>query len=232
MAAPSIEPTLSVVVPTLNEADGLVDTLQPLQPWRARGTEVIVVDGGSTDGTPERARPWADRVLTAPRGRARQMNPGAEAAEGGILLFLHADTRLPPDGDAAIREALSGRSWGRFDIRLSGAEQRPLLRWVGSLMNHRSRLSGIATGDQAIFAIREAFLAAGGFPDIPLMEDVALSRRLKRIAGRPARLRERAITSSRRWEARGIARTIGLMWALRLAYTLGVPPHVLARLYR
>ncbi len=232
MAAPSAELTLSVVVPTLNEAASLADTLRPLQAWRARGTEVIVADGGSTDGTPELARPWADRVLAAPRGRASQMSAGAGTARGNILLFLHADTRLPADGDAAVRAALAERTWGRFDVRLSGADRRPLLRLVGLLMSQRSRLSGIATGDQAIFATREAFRAARGFPDIPLMEDIALSRRLKRAAGRPARPRGRAVTSSRRWEARGVGRTIGLMWGLRLAYALGVPPAVLARLYR
>ena len=225
-------PTLSVIVPALEEVGRIGETLRPLQGWRHRGAEVIVVDGGSGDGTPEAARPWADRVRTAPRGRARQMNAGAAAARGLHLLFLHADTRPPPDADAVIGTALARRSWGRFDIRLSGADRLPLLRVVQALMNHRSRLTGIATGDQALFVRRAAFHRAGGFPDQPLMEDIALSRRLKRCCGPPACPGGPAITSSRRWEERGVLRTVGLMWGLRLGYFLGVPPPLLARLYR
>lgn len=226
-------PRLAVIVPALNEAAAIAATLAPLQAWRNRGAEVVVVDGGSEDATTERARPLADRVLTGARGRARQMNAGAAAAGGEVLVFLHADTRLPGEGDRAIRQALAnGRQWGRFDVRLEGAGRHPLLRAVGALMNRRSRLTGIATGDQAPFVTRAAFEAAGGFPDQPLMEDIALSRTLKRVAGPPACLRERALTSSRRWEEGGIARTIALMWGLRLAYFLGAPPGRLARWYR
>jgi rSAM/selenodomain-associated transferase 2 len=220
---------LSVVVPVLDEAETIADHLQSLAPLRAEGAEVIVVDGGSADDTLARARPGADRVLTATRGRARQMNAGAEAAGGDVLLFLHADTRLPPAADARIREALAAgaRAWGRFDVRISGGR---LLGVVATLMNRRSRLTGIATGDQAIFVTRAAFAAVGGYPDIPLMEDIALSRRLKRLS-RPACLKAQVTTSGRRWERNGVARTILTMWRLRLAFFLGADPRALAVAY-
>ena len=222
---------ISVIVPVLDEAGTVARSLRPLQALRGRGIEVIVVDGGSRDGTRDAAGPLCDRILDAPRGRARQMNAGAGAAGGHVLLFLHADTRLPSGWSGMVRDALEGRGreWGRFDVRLDGAH--PMLRVVERAMNLRSRLSGIATGDQAIFCTRGAFRAAGGFPDIALMEDVALSRAL-RARSRPACLRPAVVTSSRRWERHGIARTIVLMWRLRLAYTLGADPKRLARLYR
>jgi rSAM/selenodomain-associated transferase 2 len=221
---------LSVVIPALNEAEQIAATLAPLQRLRAEGHEIIVVDGGSTDGTPALAAPLADRVLHAERGRARQMNAGARAAGGDVLLFLHADTRLPDDADRLILEGLagSGRGWGRFDVRLSG--RHPLLVITGPLFSLRSRISGVATGDQAIFVRRDWFERAGGYPDIPLMEDLALSRALKR-RGRPLCLWRRVVTSSRRWEQKGIVRTILLMWRLRLAYYLGADPAELARRY-
>ncbi len=222
---------ISLIVPALNEAAGIRGTLDPLQPLRARGHEVVVVDGGSTDGTPTLARPLADRVIASPRGRARQQNAGAAVAGGGVLLFLHADTRLPEDADALVLDGLrtSGRGWGRFDVRLTGAH--PLLRVIERMMGIRSRLTGIATGDQAIFVRRDWFTAAGGFPDIPLMEDVALSRTLRRM-GPPLCLRQPAVTSSRRWEQRGVWRTMALMWRLRLEYALGADPARLAERYR
>ena len=222
---------ISVIVPVLDEAGGIGRSLQPLQVLRGRGIEIIVVDGGSRDGTRNAAVPLCDRILDAPRGRARQMNAGAGAAAGRVLLFLHADTRLPSGWSGMVRDALEGRSreWGRFDVRLDGAH--PMLRIVERAMNLRSRLSGIATGDQAIFATRAAFRAAGGFPDIALMEDVALSRALRRRS-RPACLRPAVVTSSRRWERYGIVRTIVLMWRLRIEYALGADPERLARLYR
>jgi len=222
-------PRLSVVVPTFCEADGIVEALTALAPLRGAGHEVIVVDAG-TDRTADLAAPLADRVLAAPRGRAVQMNRGAEVATGEVLLFLHADTRLPPDAARAISAGLTrtGRAWGRFDVRLSG--QQLLLRVVERMMNWRSRLSGIATGDQAIFVSRERFRAVGGYPEIALMEDIALSRQLKRL-GPPLCLRERVLTSSRRWERDGIARTILLMWWLRLRYWLGTSPSQLAAVY-
>ena len=222
---------ISVVVPVLDEAGTLAQSLLPLESVRGRDVEVIVVDGGSRDRTRGVAHPLCDRILDAPRGRARQMNAGAAAASGRVLLFLHADTRLPSGWVPMVRDALGnrGREWGRFDVRLDGAH--PMLRVVEHAMNLRSRLSGIATGDQAIFVTRTAFRKSGGFPDIALMEDVALSRAL-RARSRPSCLRAAVVTSSRRWERYGVARTIVLMWRLRLEYALGVDPDKLARLYR
>jgi rSAM/selenodomain-associated transferase 2 len=188
-----------------------------------------VADGGSTDATPRLAAALADRVLDAPRGRAAQMNAGARAAQGEAILFLHADTLLPEDADRLIGRALERAHWGRFDVRVAG--RHPLLAVVGAAMNLRSRLTAIATGDQAMFMRRSAFYAVGGFPRIELMEDIALSTLLKRI-GRPACVAERAVTSGRRWESRGVLRTILLMWWLRLAYFLGADPAKLARSYR
>jgi rSAM/selenodomain-associated transferase 2 len=220
---------LSIIVPVLDEAAGLEACLAPLQPMRARGVEVIVVDGGSRDTTRSLAVPLADLVLQDARGRARQMNAGANAAHGKTFAFLHADTILPAQADLAIARAVeSGARWGRFDVSIAGSD--PLLAVVAAMMNARSRLTGVATGDQAIFARRDDFLAAGGFDEIPLMEDIALSKRLKAIA-KPACLRERVVTSARRWERRGTLRTIVLMWRLRLAYALGADPRRLARRY-
>lgn len=224
-------PPVSIVIPTLDEAEGIAATLAALQPLRARGCEVIVADGGSADETAELARPLADAVVAAERGRARQQNAGAAAATGDVLLFLHADTRLPADADRLVLDGLgrTGRGWGRFDVRLTG--RHPLLRVIERMMGMRSRLTGIATGDQAIFVRRDWFRDVGGFPAIPLMEDVALSKTLKR-RGRPLCLRAAVVTSSRRWESRGVWRTMLLMWRLRLAYALGADPTALAERYR
>jgi rSAM/selenodomain-associated transferase 2 len=225
-----VTPTLSIIVPVLNEAAGIAATLQVLAPLRARGAEVIVCDGGSRDATAAMAKPLADRVLAAPAGRARQMNAGAAVARGPVLLFLHADTTLPEDADRLVLQAIAeGATWGRFDVRIAGRPR--MLRVVAALMNLRSRWSGIATGDQAIFMTRDAFAQVGGFPDQPLMEDVELCRRLRRIAP-PACLRARVTTSGRRWETRGVWRTIFLMWRLRWRYWRGAPADVLARAYR
>jgi rSAM/selenodomain-associated transferase 2 len=223
-------PTLSIIVPALDEAAGIAAALTTLAPLRRRDCEVIVVDGGSRDGTADLARPLADRVITAPRGRAAQMNAGAAMAQADVLLFLHADTRLPADADRLVREGLtrSGRAWGRFDVRIEG--RHALLAVIAGAMNLRSRLTGIATGDQAMFVTRTAFAAAGGFPDIALMEDVAFSARLKTL-GRPLCLRERVVTSGRRWERHGVLTTILLMWRLRLAYFFGADPARLAQHY-
>jgi len=219
---------LSVILPVLDEAGGIVEALTALAPLRARGVEVVVADGGSGDATVALARPLADIVVAAPRGRGSQMNAGAAAAHGDVLLFLHADTRLPPEADALIRGGLArtGRAWGRFDVRIAGAHR--LFRVIAAAMNLRSRLTGIATGDQAIFATRPAF--GPGFPDIPLMEDIAITRRLKRI-GPPLCLAGPVVTSGRRWEKHGVTRTILLMWWLRFAYLLGADPARLARSY-
>jgi rSAM/selenodomain-associated transferase 2 len=216
---------LSVVVPALNEARGIRAALEALAPLRARGHEVIVVDGGSTDGTPRLAAGLCDQILHAPRGRALQMNAGARAAAGEALVFLHADTRLPAKADELIFQSLACFEWGRFDVEIDS--RHPLLKAVACAMNLRSRLTGIATGDQAIFVRRATF---EGFPEIALMEDVAFCRRMKRL-GRPACRREKVRTSARRWETRGVLRTIVLMWRLRLAYFLGAKPEDLSRIY-
>jgi len=223
-------PVLSIVMPALNEASGIETTLQALQPFRSRGVEVVLVDGGSSDRTAELAMPWVDAVTVSPRGRALQMNAGAAQARADVLLFLHADTRLPPLADASVLQALAGGAcWGRFDVSIEGRPR--MLRVVAALMNLRSRLSGVATGDQAIFVTRTAFDRVGGFPAQPLMEDVELSCRLKRLA-RPACLRARVHTSGRRWEERGVWRTVVLMWWLRWRYWRGASPAQLAEAYR
>ncbi len=224
---------LSIVVPVLDEAAGIAAVLDALAPLRARGAELIVVDGGSRDATPDIARRHADLVITAPRGRARQMRAGAAQARAASLLFLHADTRLPDQADAAIHAALAARptgcAWGRFDVQISGRAR--LLPLVAALMNWRSRWTGIATGDQALFMTRAAYDAVGGFPDQALMEDIEISKRLGRL-GRPACLRLRVTTSGRRWDQRGLWRTILLMWRLRLLYWLGTSADRLAQQYR
>jgi rSAM/selenodomain-associated transferase 2 len=222
--------TLSIIMPVLDEGEGIAVALDALADLRVLGTEVIVVDGGSRDATVQRARLRADHVISSARGRAVQMNAGATKASGDVLLFLHADTRLPPAADHVVLDGLarSGRAWGRFDIRIAG--DHPFLAVVGWLMSVRSRLTGIATGDQAIFVRRDAFQAVGGFEQIPLMEDIALSKRLKRIS-RPHCVAERVVTSGRRWERDGVLATILLMWRLRLAYFLGADPNELARRY-
>lgn len=223
-------PSLSIVVPTWNEAATIAEALAALSPLRDAGVEVLVVDGGSDDGTLTRCIDRADRVLQAPRGRARQMNTGAAAARGEVLLFLHADTQLPAHALASIGSALAGGApWGRFDVDIAGRSR--MLPVIAALMNLRSRWTGIATGDQAIFVRRALFNSVGGFPDQPLMEDIELSTRLRR-RHRPACLRARVVTSGRRWERHGVWRTIVLMWKLRLRYWLGTPADALARVYR
>jgi rSAM/selenodomain-associated transferase 2 len=224
----SAQPALSIIVPVLDEAENLARLLPHLRE-RCPGAEVIVVDGGSVDGTARMAPVWPDvRYLASDRGRARQMNAGARAARGDVLLFLHADTLLPPGAPDAIAQALADPAvvGGRFDV--SFASPRLAFRVIAACMNRRSRWSGIATGDQAIFVRRGVFEALGGYPDIPLMEDVELSARLRR-RGRIGCLGSRVITSARKWEREGIVRTVLLMWALRLLYFCRVGP---ARLHR
>lgn len=221
--------SLSIVVPVLNEAASISRVLQALEPLRERGAQVIVVDGGSRDGTVALAQALADAVVQGPRGRARQMNTGASMAQGAVLLFLHADTFLPYRADVEVLQAVQvGALWGRFDVQIEG--RSPMLAVVAAMMNLRSRLSGIATGDQAMFVRRDVFEAVGGFPDQPLMEDIELSKRLGRRAS-PACLRACVRTSGRRWETRGVWRTIGLMWCLRWRYWRGESPEQLARDY-
>ncbi|MDX5363866.1 MAG: TIGR04283 family arsenosugar biosynthesis glycosyltransferase [Pseudazoarcus pumilus] len=218
---------LSVVIPVLNEAARLPDLLARLAQLDA---QIIVVDGGSRDGSADLSRAAGVTVIDSAPGRARQMNAGAAVAQGEVLLFLHADTQLPAQADQLILDALAaGRAWGRFDVIIDG---RPfMLRVIAALMNLRSRLSGIATGDQAIFVTRTAFKAVGDFPEQPLMEDIELSVRLKRLSP-PACLRPPVRTSGRRWEQYGVWRTITLMWRLRWDYWRGVPAAQLAERYR
>ena len=262
--------SLRVVMPVLDEGNTLAQRLHALQPLRQRGAELVLVDGGSTDSTWALARALADQVLLAPRGRAAQMNAGAQwcsalkhdeshgkaaqnegadIGEASVLLFLHADTQLPKNADQLIAQAVrqghhQGQQnqhqqhqhqqhnqpyqWGRFDIRIDG--RHPLLRVVERLMNLRSRLSGIATGDQAMFVRRDVFERLGGFADLPLMEDIELSKRLKKL-GPPACAKMPVTTSARRWEEHGVWRTIVLMWRLRMAYFFGANPDVLALRY-
>lgn len=224
-------PTLvSVIVPTRNEAACIASTLASLQSLRARGHEVIVVDGQSTDATRTLAEPLCDQLIRCPPGRAHQQNAGARSARGDVLWFLHADTRISPATEQELLTCVTREPvcWGRFDVRFTS--RHPALRLVAACMNLRSRLTAIATGDQGLFVCREYFQRVGGFAEQALMEDVELTRRLKRIA-RPRCLRSPLVTSSRRWETRGIARTVVLMWWLRAAYFFGVDPQRLARWY-
>ena len=216
-----------MIIPALNEAAELTETISRARLSRAIG-EVIVVDGGSTDQTRELAEGLGCRVLKATGGRGGQLKAGAEAARGDVLLFLHADTWLPEGGLGAVSAALDDARvvGGHFDVRFDSP--RPVLRMIAFFMNLRSRASGISTGDQAIFVRREVFETMGGYPDMPLMEDIELSRRLKR-RGRLAALPSRITTSARKWEREGALRTMALMWALRFLYTVGVSP---ARLHR
>ena len=221
---------ISIVIPVLNEAVLVVQNLPALQPLRAAGHELILVDGGSDDATVSLSEPFVDQTIRSSKGRSRQMNNGAMAAKGDVLLFLHIDTLLPEGADRLIMNGMKRemRSWGRFDVRLSGGHL--LFRAVNCLMNWRSRVTGIATGDQAIFVQKKLFRTVGGFPDIDLMEDIALSKRLKGYS-LPCCLWQRVITSSRRWEKKGMVRTILLMWFLRGAYFFNVTPNRLAKFY-
>ena len=219
---------LSIIVPVWNEAARIEAALAALDDARGANVEVIVVDGGSSDRTVALAS-RADRVLTSPRGRAPQMNAGAETARGDTLLFLHVDSALPPHAVTRVLDATAARAWGRFDVAIDG--RAFLLRFVATMMNARSRWSGIATGDQAIFVRRAVFEQVGGFPAQALMEDIELSKRLRAVE-RPVCLRERVVTSGRRWERDGVLRTIALMWTLRLRYWLGASPDDLAKAYR
>ena len=222
-------PLVSVVMPVLNEAETLGSSLGRLMPLIGDEHELIVVDGGSVDETVAIAGQFTPHVVRSASGRARQMNAGAERAGGVHLLFLHADTELPSDAFGAVAEALQTAQWGRFDLRLSGSHRA--FRIIERMISWRSRCSGIATGDQAIFVRSCVFRALGGFAELPLMEDVELSKRLRK-RGWPSCLRKTVRTSSRRWETGGIVRTVVLMWTLRALFALGVPPERLVRYYR
>ena len=219
---------LSIVIPVLNEAGHLAARLQALQPLRDR-CQLLLVDGGSCDGSTIIAEPWVDKVIDNPRGRARQMNAGAAQANADILLFLHADTQLPDNAvESMIQVIADGYCWGRFDVAFDNP--KPIFRLIAFMMNWRSRLTGIATGDQGIFVTRQAFDSVGAYPEVALMEDIAISARLKKL-GKPCCLKAKVVTSARRWQQYGIFRTILLMWRLRLAYFFGADPNDLAARY-
>ncbi len=215
----------SIIIPTLNESTSIQPCLLALQPLRKQ-CEIIVVDGGSRDNTVNLAQPLADKLIQAEKGRARQMNAGAIQATAEMLIFLHADTCLPEQALLFISQ--SHQPWGRFDIKLSGTAL--MLKVISCFMNWRSRLTGIATGDQVIFINKQLFDQVGGYPDIALMEDIKLCSHLKKIA-RPNCIKARVISSGRRWEKFGVIKTILLMWSLRLRYYFGEQPEVLAELY-
>lgn len=220
---------VSIIIPVLNEAENIADTLLSLDSYRNQGHEVIVVDGGSNDATVSISEQYTDKVLRSDSGRAIQMNSGIAEAKGDVLLFLHADTRLPDDALGGIITAVEeGHFWGRFNVRLSGSHF--LFRIIERMMNMRSCITGVATGDQAIFVSRESIDIIGDYPRLPLMEDVVFSKRLRKLDW-PACIKQRVITSSRRWEHRGILRTMLLMWRLRLLFFLGVPAEKLAKQY-
>ena len=220
---------VSIIIPVLNEEQSVKSLLQQLQIYRQQGHEVIVVDGGSDDETVSISKPLADKVITSYAGRAKQMNKGVAESTNEVLWFLHADTSIPENVIENIQKSLVKRDWGRFNIKLSGAQF--LFRIIEKMINIRSRLSGVATGDQGIFVKRNMFESVGGYSEIPLMEDVALSYKLKTIS-QPACIKETLTTSSRRWEKNGIIKTILLMWYLRFLYWIGVTPDKLAKLYR
>lgn len=220
---------LSVVVPVLNEEVNLSRLSSCLRSVVEQGHEVIIVDGGSSDNTLTIAYEITDTVIISKKGRALQMNSGASIASGEVLLFLHADTFLPENVAEIISDAFIGESfWGRFDVRLSN--NKYVYRLIEYMMNIRSSLTSIVTGDQAIFIEKNLFDQIGGFPEIALMEDVEISRRLKKIA-KPIRLRNKVVTSSRRWERDGVFATVFLMWKLRLYYFFGVSPDRLRQMY-
>lgn len=219
---------ISIVIPVLNEAGQLPAKLQALQGLRDR-CQLVLVDGGSTDDSSSIATPWADKVVHSPRGRALQMNAGALQADAEILLFLHADTVLPDDAVSLIIQAMAeGFHWGRFDVAFDNA--KPIFKLIAFMMNQRSRLTSIATGDQGLFMSRQAFDAVSGFPQIALMEDIAISSQLKKL-GKPCSLKAKVLTSARRWQQHRLFKTILLMWWLRLAYFFGADPNDLAMCY-
>jgi len=221
---------ISIIIPTLNESDTLAITLKPLQAFRPTQIEIIVVDGGSHDDTISIASTLADKIFSTNKGRARQMNAGTGQATGEVLLYLHADTQLPGNAISLIEQHALPGQWGRFDVQLNSP--RWLLRVNAWLMNYRSCLTGIVTGDQGLFVHRTMFEEIGGFPDIPLMEDIAISKKLKRY-NRPICLKSRITVNTRYWEQHGVWHSIFRMWGIRLAYFLGIPAeHLVKKYYR
>jgi len=222
--------SIAIIVPMLNEAENLTSLIVQLSELRQSGAEVIIIDGGSTDGSPQTLMDAKLEIVAAARGRALQMNAGVLQSDADILVFLHADTQLPVNALQQIEQAIAdGADWGRFDVCISGAH--PMFRVIAFMMNWRSRLTGIATGDQTLFMRRTAFTSVGGFPEQPLMEDIEISKRLKQIS-RPKCLLYKVTTSGRRWQKQGIWKTLFLMWRLRFAYWRGVPANELAGYYR
>ena len=221
--------SLSIVIPVLNEANNIATCLSALQPLRQLGAEVIVVDGHSEDNTVALVESGADQLINSQRGRARQMNAGAAVAQGKWLLFLHADTRLPEKmSDIVMAWDFSKSKWGFFSIRLD--DGRLAFRFIEWFMNIRSYYTGIGTGDQCQFVEREVFEDLGGFADIPLMEDIELSKRLKRVS-RPLVVVARVKTAARKWKNGGLLSTILMMWRIRLAYFFGAAPEQLVEKY-
>lgn len=218
---------ISIIIPVLNEAPQLTATLKPLQPFRGNRIEIIVIDGGSTDASIAIAEPLADKLIHGSRGRARQMNLGAQQASGDTLLFLHADTTLPESLQSTLN-AILDHTWGRFNVRLNHPHW--MYKIIAKMMNWRSCITGIATGDQAIFVQRQLFQQLGGFADIPLMEDVELSRRLRKLS-KPLCLHQPVLVSTRYWQKHGMISSMIKMWILRGAYFFGVPPHRLLKIY-
>jgi len=220
---------ISIIIPTLNEEKTIKKSLKALQLLRLYGAEVIVSDGGSSDNTKAECGNLVDRWVDSAKGRATQMNSGAEAARYNAMLFLHADTVLPNNSVNLLKVFIESTSiWGRFDVRLSG--EKRMFRVIEFMMNWRSRLTGIATGDQAIFVRKTYFERVGKFPDQPLMEDVSITHKLKKIS-RPYCIKTPVTTNSRRWEKHGVWKTIVLMWSLRFKYMLGVDVQKLHRQY-
>jgi len=220
---------VSIIIPVLNEENSIKVLLQQLQVCRQQGHEVIVVDGGSNDNTRSVAESLSDKVISCEAGRATQMNNGVAQSRHEILWFLHADTIIPKNAIEQIQQALNKSDWGRFNVKLSGSHIS--FRLIETMINVRSCVSSIATGDQGVFVKRKIFRQVNGYSNIPLMEDVDISKKLKKLS-KPVCLKCILITSSRRWEKNGISSTILLMWKLRFLYWLGVSPKYLVRQYR
>lgn len=219
---------LSIIIPVLNEGDALTPFLKALILLKSQGVELIGVDGGSTDNSFELLSTYCDTSIQSSAGRSTQMNAGALKAKGHTLLFLHADTYLPSTALTDIEHALSQNNWGRFNVQFE--PNNLLLRITAYLMHHRSKFTHVCTGDQALFFKKKFFNQLNGFADIPLMEDVDISKRARKLSPLYA-LTSKVTTSSRRWQKHGTLKTILLMWWLRWLYFIGVEPCTLHKKY-